>query len=96
MLYTDDALVVSSRAEHVLRHELGKYFELKEESIGPPNIYLGARIRKVLLENGSSAWAIESSQYVCAAITNVEQLLQQRQLKLPSRVNAPLSPGYRP
>jgi len=35
LLYTDDALVVSENGEHVLRRELGNYFELKEESIGP-------------------------------------------------------------
>jgi hypothetical protein len=36
LLYTDDCLVVSQRGEHLLRKEIGKYFELKEESIGPP------------------------------------------------------------
>ena len=53
-------------------------------------------VRKVLLDNGSHAWAIGSSQYVKAAIANVEQTLSQRQCKLPSRVDAPLSSGYQP
>ena len=35
LIYTDDCLVVSYRVEAVLRNEIGKYFELKEESIGP-------------------------------------------------------------
>ena len=96
LLYTNDTLVVSTRAEHVLRHEIGKYFELKEESIGPPKIYLGASVRKVLLDNGSHAWAIGSSQYVKAAIANVEQTLSQLQRKLPSCVDAPQSSGYQP
>ena len=47
LVYTDYFLVISSNSEHVLRGELGKYFELKEESIGPPNIYLGGNVRKV-------------------------------------------------
>ena len=51
LLYTDNALVVSERGEHVLRQELGKYFELKEESIGSPKIYLGGHMRQVVLEN---------------------------------------------
>ena len=46
LLYTDDALVISQHAEETLK-ELGRYFELKEESIGPPNIYFGGHCRKV-------------------------------------------------
>ena len=41
LYYTNDALVVSENAEQVLRTELGRYWTLKEESIGPPKIYLG-------------------------------------------------------
>jgi hypothetical protein len=44
LLCTDDALVVSDNAEQVLRNELGRYFTLKEESIGPPKIYLGGHV----------------------------------------------------
>ena len=43
LLYID-ALVVSVNAEQVLRNELGRYFTLKEESIGPPKIYLGGNM----------------------------------------------------
>ena len=42
-LYVDDLLVVSERAEHVIRTKIGKYFELKEASIGLPDIYLGGK-----------------------------------------------------
>ena len=51
LLYVDDALVVSENAESILRNALGRYFELKEESIGPPYHYLGGKVRKVQLEN---------------------------------------------
>jgi hypothetical protein len=96
LLYTDDCLVVSHKGEEVLRNEIGKYFVLKEESIGPPDIYLGGKLREVELENGNNAWAFGLSQYVQAAVANVEQHLQQRNLMLPTRVNAPLQTGYRP
>ena len=46
LLSTDDALVARERGEHILRNELGRYFKLKEASIGPPNCYLGGRLRK--------------------------------------------------
>ena len=47
LLYVDDALVVSENAESILHNELGRYFHLKEESIGPPTVYLGGRVCKV-------------------------------------------------
>ena len=52
LLYVDDCLVVNDRAESMIRNEIGKYFRLKEESIGDPSQYLGGKLRKVKLENG--------------------------------------------
>ena len=99
LLYTDDALVISENAERVLRLDLGRYFELKEESIGPPKLYLGSRIRKVQLENGIECWAASSLQYVQAAVKNVEEYLgkdQNPKMKLPTRAETPLQTSYRP
>ena len=47
LLYVDDTLCVSHQAEHTIRNDLGKYFELKEQPVGPPKIYLGGHCRKV-------------------------------------------------
>ena len=96
LLYTDDALVISEFGEKILRNEIGKYFELKEESIGPPEIYLGGQLRKVELDNGVKAWAFGSSQYVQAAVTNVETHLMESGVKLPPRAEWPLTSEYRP
>ena len=52
LLYTDDYLVTSDRGENVLQMEIGKYFNLKEYSIGPPTQYLGGKLREVEIENG--------------------------------------------
>jgi hypothetical protein len=54
--------------ETILRNEMGKHFELKQESIGPPKIHLGGNLQKVQLENGVDALAFSSSQYVQAAV----------------------------
>ena len=78
LLYTDDALVISDNAEQVLRNELGRYFTLKEKSIGPPKIYLGGHVRKVQLDNGVECWAFSSSQYVQSAVKNVEEYLSKQ------------------
>ena len=99
LLYVDDALVVSENAEDILRNELGRYFELKEESIGPPSQYLGGKVRKVQLENGVMAWAFSSSQYVHAAVKNVEEYLAKsgnERWKLPTKADTPTRTTYRP
>ena len=73
MLYTDDCLVVSENAESILKNEIGRYFELKPDSIGPPRLYLGGHLRKIELSNGVEAWDFSSTQYVQTAVKNVEE-----------------------
>ena len=96
LLYTDDCLVISDRAESTLREEIGKYFELKEESIGPPKLYLGGQMRQVEMSNGAKAWAFGSAQYVKAAVENVKSYLSKKGKNLPKKARTPLSSGYRP
>ena len=96
LLYTDNALVISQHAEKTLK-ELWPYFELKEESIGPPKIYLGGHCRKVQLENGVKAWDFSSSQYVQAAAKNVEEYVKDKEnLNIPGRAETPMQTSYRP
>ena len=96
LLYTDDALVISDNGESILRNEIGKYFELKESSIGPPKIYLGGHVRKVELSNGVKCYAFSSSQYVQAAVSNVEETLKDKEMRLPTRAETPIRTEYRP
>jgi hypothetical protein len=102
LLYTDDALCVSESPEGVLRNELGKYFRLKEKSIGPPKLYLGGHVRKVQLDNGVECWSFSSSQYVRAAVKNVENYLEKRKesgnstFRLPAKAETPIQTSYRP
>ena len=99
LLYTDDTLVVSENAESILRNEIGRYFELKKESIGPPSLYLGGKLRKIQLDNGVNAWAFGCSQYVREAVKNVKSYLdkdENRKWKWPKRADTPLPTTYRP
>ena len=96
LLYVDDVLVISDNAEQVLRREIGQHFVLKDESIGKPTQYLGGKLREVTLANGASAWSFSSTQYVQAAVNNVEDYLMKRGEKLKAKAPTPLSNGYRP
>ena len=96
LLYVDDALCISERGEDVLRKEIGKYFFIKEGSVGPPNLYLGNKMSKVTLANGIEAWSLSSSQYVQAAVENVENYLKTREKSLPKKATSPIQRDYRP
>jgi hypothetical protein len=94
LLYVDDILVISERAENVLRTEIGLHFVLWEESIGKPTNYLGGKLREVTLDNGTTAWAFGSCQYVQVAVKNIEEYLASKGGKLPYKAPTPLSSGY--
>ena len=91
-------MVKSENAEAILRDSLGRYFELKESSIGLPKIYLGRHVRKVQLDNGFNAWVFSSSQYEQAAVKNIESYLEKEYdgRKLKRKANAPFITGYDP
>eukprot|EP00957_Ditylum_brightwellii_P022068 1664749-Ditylum_brightwellii.AAC.1 len=46
LLYTDDALAIGEYPEKLLCQGIGKYFQLKEESVRPLKIYLGGSVCK--------------------------------------------------
>ena len=46
LLYVDTYLVISDKYEDILWKEIGRYFELKEESIGTPSLYLDGKMRQ--------------------------------------------------
>ena len=96
LLYVDDALCISCDAENVLKNQTGRYFVIKDGSVGPPTIYLGNKVSKVTLENGVEAWSFSSSQYVQNAVNNVEEYLHKLGKCLPKKATSPLSNNYRP
>ena len=60
LLYTDDCLSVSEHPKQELM-VVNKNFPSKPESVGPPRIYLGAKLSKVQLQNGVEAYAMSMS-----------------------------------
>ena len=104
LLYVNDCLCISVDPESIIRNEIGKYFIVKEPSIGPPDIYLGGKVQKVELETGVECWAFSSSQYVQAAVRNVRKCLEKQyeekndhlKFHLPKKALAPMSNDYRP
>jgi len=50
LLYVDDCLAIGTNPQHQV-DQINKYFPMKPGSVGPPKIYLGAKIGKMVLKN---------------------------------------------
>ena len=68
LLYTNYILAIMQNPEDFIRHDLGKIFVVKPNSIGPPTKYLGNKVSYVILDNGQNSWSFSSSQYVKDAV----------------------------
>jgi hypothetical protein len=97
LIYVDDILCMSHDPKESMR-KLDKFFPMKEGSIGPPDIYLGAKLSKVKLPNNVEAWAMSPSKYVQEAVTNCEDYLEREYdgRKLERKASTPFKSLYRP
>ena len=75
LCYVDDILCMHHDALSVLG-KINKYLPLKPDSVGDPDIYLGAKLRQTRLSNGVTAWALSPSKYVNQAVRNCETHLK--------------------
>jgi hypothetical protein len=71
LIYTDDIMAIGLDNKTCLSR-INKYFKLKDGSIQPPDIYLGAKIKKTALKNGGLCWGWSASGYLQETVQNVE------------------------
>jgi hypothetical protein len=71
-------------------------FNLKDDKIAEPDVYLGATISKMTLSDGKVCWTMSPEQYVKAAVNNVEEDLAKHGKRLPSKCVTPFSCNYAP
>ena len=63
LIYVYDVMVIHYDADSVLKR-IDNYFNLKPSLIGDPDIYLGAKLNKMRLDNGVWAWSNSPARYV--------------------------------
>ena len=97
LVYVDDILIFAKEPKMTM-DELGKFYELKPESVREPNIYLGADMENVQLPSGKVEWAMGSKSYVKNAVKVVEALIAEDdpEAKLKSTARNPFPSGYKP
>ena len=95
LVYNDDIMVICKDPKLVLQH-LDMYFKVKDNSIHPPNIYLGGKLRPVMLPSGKICWGHSASKYVQEAVHNLEDWLKEQNSKHPTRCDTPMSTSYQP
>ncbi|KAL7477599.1 LOW QUALITY PROTEIN: hypothetical protein ACHAW6_003399 [Cyclotella cf. meneghiniana] len=55
-----DLLVVHHNPKRIM-DKIDAFLPLKPDSIGPPEMYLGAKLKKKTLEDGNTAWGLSPS-----------------------------------
>jgi Reverse transcriptase (RNA-dependent DNA polymerase) len=103
LIYVDDILACSTNPQKIMETLSGVY-RFKEDpktkaKYGPPDRYLGANIGTYQLpdsRDGKHHWYMSADDYVTSSVKNVEQELAKSGKKLPTKVECPMSPAYRP
>ena len=67
---------------------------MKPGSVGPPKLYIRAKVSKIQLPNSVEAYVVITIQYVQESINNVEQHITYKGMRLIRGVTASLLPGY--
>ena len=76
LVYVDDVIHLHNDPG-IFMNRLEEVYRLNDVSVGEPNIYIGANIEKVQLDDGSVAWSMTSIMYVTNAIENLEDRLDR-------------------
>jgi hypothetical protein len=69
LCYVDNILCIHHDPMTVMG-EINKYLPLKPNSVGNPDIYLGAKLKETRLPNGVMVWGLSPSKYVAQTVKN--------------------------
>jgi hypothetical protein len=89
LIYVDDILAIGHDAMTQL-NKIDQHFNLKKRLMGDPDIYLGSRLRRVVLPNGVESWLMSPTKYVAESVKNVERYLEKNYDKNCPSVSADL------
>ena len=95
LCYVDDILAISQNPSSIMQC-IQRKFKLKDDKFEEPSNYLGAELSIMDNEYGDQCWAMSSDKYCEALVTNVEEVLKKKGLKLPTKCFLPMMQSYKP
>jgi hypothetical protein len=95
LIYVDDILHLSHNCKPTM-DALAKQYQLKEDSLGEPKLYLGANVGKYQLPDGRICWSISGCDYIKNSVKKLKNTLASKGLKLRGKAERPMLQDYRP
>jgi hypothetical protein len=95
LCYVDDILAISHDPKKTTLQALTSVFKLKDDKIEEPDMYLGAQLGKMTVDE-VECWTRSAEKYVVALVMNIEDILAKRGLRLPTKCCTPLPSDYKP
>ena len=74
LVYVDDIMIVYDLGDEVAI-QIVDFYNIKEESQGPPTLYLGSDMENIQTMYGSEIWTTSSRSFITNGIETVEGLL---------------------
>ena len=75
LCYVENLIVVHHNPRHIM-DKIDSFLPLKPDLIGPPKMYLGAKLKKKTFEDGTVTWGLSPSKYVQQAVRNIKTFLK--------------------
>ena len=72
----EDFLVVHHNLKHIM-DRIYSLLQLTPDSVGPQEMYLGAKLKNKTFYDGTTAWGLSPAKYVHQAVGNVEVFLKK-------------------
>ena len=69
-------MVIHHDARAIL-DRIGNFMKLKESSVGDPDIYLGAKLKKLQMDNDFWCWSISPYKYAQEVVRNCQKYLKE-------------------
>ena len=88
----DDILAISMQPRYVMK-DIKRRFKFKNDKVEAPSSYLGAGLRKKVI-NGWDCWTVTSFDYVKSAVATVEEAVKKITKQLPNKVIIPMVQSY--
>ena len=89
LVYSDDVLSISHQPLEAI-NGIKSVFKLKGDKATVPEMHLGGGISEVENSNGTKCWTMSSEKYVKAAVSNIEEKLENIISARFTKINIPV------